>query len=298
MSGDADLLAPVTEQPPPVADAAPPVAPPVEAKTDDEPEVIEIPTGEKLVQLSALTSAREKTKTVRAELEAAKAEIGKSAEKDTRIAALEQQLQQLTPMAQAYQAALQAQQLQPQKPAEPTPEQNAKLQRVAQQLDFYKSDGTLDLTRAQSHLDLLREEAAEIARQQVEPFQAQTTSDKSSFNLQRALITRTPTGAQPDPEVLRQVWQRLDPKITSTPEGAAQAFSVALGHSLLLGKTTSKAAEVIPDPLVTERAGGKDAPPETALRESDRRIARDLGLTDKEYAAELGKMPQGWGKGA
>jgi len=71
MSGDSDLLAPIPETPPVAADAAPPVTPPVEAKADDEPEVLEIPTGEKLVPLSALETAREKAKGLRAELETA-----------------------------------------------------------------------------------------------------------------------------------------------------------------------------------------------------------------------------------
>src|SRR5687767_1574557 len=179
MSGESELLAPTAETPPPAADAAPPVAPPVEPPKDDEPEVLEIPTGEKLVPLSALETAREKTKTIRAELESVKAEVGKSAEKDAKIAELTSQLQSIAPMAQAYQAALEAQRNQPPPPQEPTPQQTAKLQKVAQQLDFYKSDGSLDLSRAQAHLDLLREEAAEIAQQQVAPFQQQTIADKS-----------------------------------------------------------------------------------------------------------------------
>jgi hypothetical protein len=260
--------------------------------------VVEIPTGEKLVPLSALEAVREKAKTLRAELETLKTEAGKSAEKDARIAELTGQLQQVLPLAQAYQAAVQAQQQRPPAPAEPTPAQTAKLETVARQLDFYTADGKLDLTRAQAHLDLLRAEAAEIARQQVEPFQQQTTADKSAFNLQRALITKGEGNVQPDPEILRMVWARLDPSLTARDEGAAQAFAAALGYSAALGRLKGvKAGEAIPDPLVTERAGGKDMPSEVVLRESDRRTARDLGLTDKEYAAELAKMPAGWGKG-
>lgn len=294
MSGEPELIAPTPQEPAPVKDAAPPVVPPAEP---DEPEVLEIPTGEKLVPLSALESAREKTKTVRAELEAVKAEAGKSAEQAAKIQQLEQQLQQLAPMAQAYQAALAAQQQQPPKPQEPTPEQTAELKEIAQELDFYKGDGSLDLDRAKRHQDRLMKMAADIARQQVAPFEQQTTVDKSVFMLQRALVTKTKDGTQPDPAVLREVWSRLDPKLTSTPEGAAQAYSVALGHSLLLGKSGAKAAEPIPEPLHTEKAGGKDVAPVT-LSDRDRSLARDLGLTDKQYQEQLAEMPAGWGKGA
>lgn len=293
MSGDSELLTPTPEEPPPVKDAAPPITPPAE---EPEPDVIEIPTGEKLVPLSALEGAREKAKAIREERDALKAEAGKTAEKDAKIQQLEQQLQALAPKAQAYDAAVEAQSRQPQPPAAPTPEQTAKLERVAKSLDFYKTDGTLDLKRAQDHLELVREEAAAIAHEQVAPFQQQTIADKASFNLQRALITKTPDGVAPDPEVLKTVWARLDPTLTATPAGAAQAWAVALGHSAAIGKLPAKTKEQIPPPLDTERAGGRDVAP-VELRESDRRIARDLGMTDKEYAAELAKMPQGWGKG-
>lgn len=294
MSGDSELLAPATQDtPPPAQDAAPPV---VEPKADDEPDVLEIPTGEKLVPLSALETAREKAKTLRSELETVKAEAGKSAEKDQRIAELQQQLQQIMPLAQAYHAAVQAQQQQPPTPAEPTPEETAELKEIAQELDFYKSDGSLDLDRAQRHQTRILKAAEKIAKQQVQPYEQQTTAQQSDFMLQRALITKAPTGAQPDPEVLREVWARLDPKLTATPQGAAHAFTQALGISITLGKVaTPKAQEVIPDPLHTERAGGKTTS-EVTLSESDRRVARDLGLTDKEMLAELGKMPAGWGR--
>jgi hypothetical protein len=47
----------------------------------------------------------------------------------------------------------------------------------------------------------------------------------------------------------------------------------------------------LPDPLLTERAGGRDLPGGITLTDGDRRVARDMGMTDKEYAAEAAKMP-------
>lgn len=301
MSGDF-VYTPTTPETDGVRDAAPPVTPPQDAtppvtpSADDEPEVLEIPTGEKLVPLSALESARAKVRAKSEELETLKGEVGKGAEKDARIAELQQQLEQARPLAQAYTAAVEAQRNQPPAPAEPTPQQTAKLQRVAQQLDFYKSDGSLDLTRAQSHLDLIHEEAAEIAQQHVAPIHQQSVEEQSAYNLQRALITKTPGGVQPDPAVVRELWGRVDKRLTATAAGAAQIFAAALGHSVLLGKMP-KAQEEIPPPLETERAGGKDVASVT-LRESDRKVARDLGITDKEMSEQLAEMPAGWGKGA
>lgn len=299
MSGEPDLLTPAPQEPAPVADAAPPVIEVVKPPEEDgEPDGIEAPDGEKYVKLSAVTTARAKAQALRAELETAKAEAGKSAEKDARIAELTQQLQQVTPYARAYQAAVEAQSRQPQKPAEPTPEQSAKLQEVARNLDFYNTDGSLNLSRAQAHLDLVREEARAIAQAQVQPYEEMTTAQQSGFMLQRALITTAPDGTQPDPAVLQEVWNRLDRRLTASAAGAAQAFSVALGHSALLGKLKGKAAPAapVPEPLETERAGGKDVTP-VALRDSDRKLARDMGLTDKQYAETLAEMPAGWGKG-
>lgn len=300
MSGDSELLAPTTqEQTPPAQDAAPPVVPPAE----EEPEVLEIPTGEKLVPLSALTGAREALKAAKAERDALKADASKSAEKDARIAELTQAIQQLQPKAQAYDAAVDAQSRQPQKPAEQTPEEKAELEEIARDLDFYKGDGSLDLDRAQRFQAREQKRAERIAAATVAPFEQMNTAQQSNYMLQRALLTKAPDGSQPDPEVLRTVWERLDRRVTSTPEGAAQAFSVALGHSALLGKLKGgKAAttttETIPPPLETERAGGKETPSEISLSDQDRRAARDMGMTDKQYIEELKQMPKGWGKHA
>ena len=294
---EAQIVEPQKVDQPPPADAAPPLNPPAPVVEDAEPEVIEIPTGEKLVPLTALENARAKVKDIKAERDALKASADASAAKDARLLELQQQLEQVTPYAQAYQAAVEAQRNQPPPKTEPTQAELAKFERVAKSLDFYKADGSgLDLDRAKAHMDLIREEAQEIARAQVEPWQQQTLATQADTMLQRALITKAPDGAQPDPEVLKAVWARLDPKLTATTQGAAQAWSIALGHSVALGKGPKK-AEPIPDPLLVEKAGGKDGGPTFTLTAADKQIARDLGMTEKEYQAEVAKMPQGWGKG-
>jgi len=269
--------------------------------TEDEPEVFEIPTGERLVSLSALTAARAKAKDLRERLGALEATAGKSQEKDAEIAQLQQQLQQILPMAQAYQTALQAQQHTPAQPSGPptaqntTPEELAKLQRVAQQLDFYKGDA-LDLERAQAHLALLREEAQAIADARVQPFQAQSLHAQADLMFQRASITRSPDGYLPDPQILRQVWSTLDPQITSTPNGAAHAWTQALGMTIAAGRG-KPAAQPVPAPILSEPAGGRDVPVSAStLTENDRRVMRDLGMSEKDYLAEVATMPKGWGK--
>lgn len=295
---EAQIVEPTHVEQPPVKDAAPPLNPdppapePVAEEGDD---VIEIPTGEKLVTLTALTNARAKTKELKDKVAELEATAGQSAAKDAQLAALQQQLEQAMPLAQAYQAAVEAQRNQPPAKQEPTPAEMAKFEKVAKQLDFYKTDGTLDLDRAKSHMELIREEAAEIARASVQPIHQQNISQQSSLMYQRALITKGADGAQPDPEILRTYWGRVDPNLTATPEGAAQIWNAALGATYAIGKAPKK-QDPIPDPLLVEKAGGRDVEAGITMTPADSRLARELGMTDKEYQAEVGKMPKGWGK--
>lgn len=307
MPTDAELLAPVTEPPPaqdPPADPPPPAEPQTAEQEDAaldkliEEQAIDLPDGtDKLVPLSAVTTARAKLTEARRQLTEAKAGSAKATELESKVAALEQQLNQALPYVQAYQAALQ----QPQEPATgPTPEQKAALEEIAKDYDFYKPDGALDLERAGRHQARIRKEAEAIAQQHIAPIQQQTVADRSAAFLASAKLTKAPTGQQPDAEILETVWSRLDPKLTATKEGAIQAWNVALGYSVAMGKavTSAKAPAAkteLPPPLLTERAGGRETAGPT-LTDEDRKFARQQGLSDKEYAEELAKMPAGWGK--
>jgi len=293
---EAQIADPVVVEQPPPADAAPPLNPPApEPVAEEGDDVIEIPTGEKLVTLTALTNARAKTKELKDKVAELEATAGKSAGMEAELSQLREQLGHVMPMAQAYQAAVEAQRNQPPAKQEPTPAEMAKFEKVAKQLDFYKQDGTLDLDRAKSHMELIREEAAEIARASVQPIHQQNISQQSGLMFQRALITKGADGAQPDPEILKTYWSRVDANLTATPEGAAQIWNAALGATYAIGKAPKK-QEPIPDPLLVEKAGGRDVDAGVTLNDADRRLARELNMTDKEYQAEVGKMPKGWGK--
>jgi hypothetical protein len=296
---DAELLAPVA---PP---EAPPVeAPPAEPETPEqedaaldkliEEQAIELPDGtDKLVPLSAVTTARAKLTEARKQLAEAKHGSAKASELEGQIAQLREQLNQALPYAQAYQAALQAQ---PKEPEGPTAEQKAALEEIARDYDFYQPDGALDLDRAGRHQARIRKEAEAIAQQQIAPLQQQTVTDRSAAFLASAKLTKAPNGQQPDPEILEAVWGRLDPALTGTKAGAIQAWNVALGYSVATGKAvTAQAAkaEPLPPPILTERAGGREAAG-PSLTEDDKRMARQLNISEKEYAEELATMP--WGR--
>lgn len=304
MSTDAELLAPVTTNDPPPAEAPPePVAAePQTAEQEDaaldkliEEQAIDLPDGtDKLVPLSAVTTARAKLTKAREQLAEAKQGSARAGELESKVAALEQQLNQALPYVQAYQAAIQAQ---PQDPPTQSPEQKAALEEIARDYDFYKPDGALDLDRATRHQARIRKEAEAIAQQQIAPIQQQTVNDRSSAFLASAKLTKAPNGQQPDPEILEAVWGRIDPSVTGTKAGAIQAWNVALGYSVAMGKavtaTTPTPKAPLPPPILTERAGGRDVAGPT-LNDADRQMARQLGISDKEYGEELAKMP--WGR--
>lgn len=287
--------APVVEEAPPVAGVVEKEAPPQTPEAEDaalesaiEEQAIDIPDGEKLVPLSAVTNLRGKIKEVRSQLADASTKASKADRLEARLQQLQQQVEQMTPYVQAYQ------QLQ-QQPAktEATPEDVSELKEIAEDLDLYK-DGALDLDRARRVRDRQEKLAEKVARQQVEPMHRQNTQQASRAFLQQAKVTTAPSGMKADPAVLEAVWANLDPAVTSTKEGAIQAFNVALGYTAAMQKPAAAAAkEAVPPPLFTEKAGGR-AGGSVTLTDGDRRAARELGMTDAEYAKEAAKMP--WGQ--
>lgn len=306
---DAELLAPVQpheQAPPPEAPAEEPVAAAPAGEDADldkiiEEQAIDIPGDtDKLVPLAAVENARAKLKTVRAELEAAKAGTAKATELETQVQQLQQQIAQIAPYAEAYKAAIAAQQTAPPEPTGPTAEERAELEEIARDNDYYKTDGSLDLERAQRQQARIYKAAEKIAGRAVEPLQRQTTADRSAAMLRNAKLTAAPDGSLPDPEILDGLWKQLDPALTATREGAIQVWRVAMGDSAALGKLVKKGAtttarEPLPPPLLTEKAGGREHTGPT-LTDADKRAAREMNMSDKEYAEELAKMPAGWGK--
>lgn len=305
---DAELLAPVTPQeqapppepPPEEPQAAAPVSEDADLDKMIAEQAIDIPGDtDKLVPLAAVENARAKLKTVRAELETAKAGSAEAATLKGQIEQLQQQLNAALPLAQAYQAALQAQ-----PPADtpkgPTPEERAELEEIARDNDYYKTDGALDLDRAQRAQARIYKAAEKIAGAAVAPLQQQSIADRSAIMLRNAKLTASPDGFMPDPAIVDALWAQLDPKLTATREGALQVWRVAMGDSAALGKLVKKQAqaaarEPLPPVILTEKSGGKEHSAPT-LTDDDRRAARQMGISDKDYAEELAKMPAGWGK--
>jgi hypothetical protein len=301
---DAELLAPTTEPAPAsAAEPEPQAAAPAAVTVDDDAafeesiaaQTIDIPDGEKLVPLSAVTGAREKIRTIRGERDTYKQQAERAPQLEQELQQLREQLNQVLPGAQAYQALLAAQQAQPAQSQEPA-EDVGELEDIARDLDLYKVDGTPDIDKARKIHARQVKVAESVARQQVAPLENHSIQQASNTMLARALMTEV-QGAKADPAILQSVWRSLDPRLTATESGAKEALLAALARSFAAGKVQigqpvkKQAATELPDPLLTEKAGGRDMPAGIALTDGDRRVARDMGMTDKEYAETAAKMP-------
>lgn len=286
-----------------VAEPEPQAAAPVldeEAAFDAQlvEQTIDLPEGEKLVPLSAVTTLREKLKDAKAALRTASEGTTKAQQLEARVDALSQQLAQVAPKAQAYDAAVAAQQPTP----EPSPEDDQEALAFAQNLDLYTADGKPDVAKAKAILGIVDKRAASKARDSVAPLAQHTVRQQSQVMLQRAMATTLPNGEKPDPATLEAIWGRLDPSLTATKEGAQQAFVAALGYSRATAPaakaTTTRAADGtfvkadIPAPLHSEKAGGKDAP-SLALSEHEKKYLAQEGITEAEYL----KSTPPWMKG-
>lgn len=299
---DTAVDAPPVEAPPPAVEAPPAALTPEqeEAALDAqiEEQAIPLPDGtDKLVPLAAVTTLRGKLKEARAELATAKTGGEKATQLEAEIADLKAQLGEAVPYANAYKVALQ-QERQPPAPTGPTQEEREELEEIARDELYYKDDGSLDIARATRHRDRIHRAAEKIAQAHVAPLQQQTVAQASRGMLVNAKLTKAPDGTQPDPQILEDVWNRLDPSITATKAGAIQAWNSALGFSVAMGRAiTAKAAtrEPLPTPLVIEKAGGRDPVVPTASA-ADERAAKDLDMTVADYLKEVNSMPTGWGR--
>lgn len=276
---------------------------------DVDSDVLEIPDSSveggkvKYVPASALAGARAELRELKDELKVAKEGSSKAQQLEARIDELSQQIAQIAPKAQAYDAAVAAQQTRTTQPAE----DDTEAREFAQALDLYTAQGEPDVAKARKILGVVDKRAKTHAEQQVAPLAQHTVQSQSQVMLARAKATKAPNGQAPDPTVLEAIWSRLDPALTATPEGAKQAWAVALGYSAVMAQpaqqTTqqqpargadgkfAKQREDIPDPLYTERAGGRDTPAAVPLSEKEKQYIKDMGMTEKDYLDAANNAP-------
>lgn len=255
----------------------------------------------KYVPASALAGARGELKELKAQLKQATEGSAKAQQLADQIQQMQGHLQQLSAKAQAYDAAVAAQQSQRQ--PEPVEDDSEAIE-LAQDLDLYTPEGKPNVEKARKILARMDKRAESHARKAVSPLAQHTVSQQSQIMLARAKATTAPNGQKPDPAILDAIWQRLDPALTATPDGAKQAFAAAMGYTALTAQAQPAGAKPqaqrgadgkfakadIPDPLYTEKAGGKDSP-HVALSDGEKKYLKEVGMSEADYIKAAESAP-------
>jgi hypothetical protein len=297
--------APVVPVTPPAATAAEPVAaaPVVAPVTPAEPDLEPKPTDDPAIRglKAALASEREKNRTLKPQVEAAKF--------------LTQHLQQHPDLAQ--QLDLRIRGVQPPAPAPKAPEtppasefSEQQLRDTAQNYILFdpQKPGELDLKAAERVLkgqkQMATEIAQQIARETVKPVESHVQQTKFVTNSQRILGQAQQMGIQPETmQPLIGAIGASQPELLDDPGVGQLLMFIARGMS-----GAQPAAPVVPaapvappavpprEPILTEAPGGKTPTAPKPLDDLEARVARKLGLTHEKYTDTVNKMPTagGW----
>lgn len=289
---------PVAQEAAPVVEAvAAPADPDAAFDADVQTHGVQLPEGEILVPLSSVTTLRQKLKD-------AKAGSAEAAGLKQQLDAANQQLQAIGPLAEAFRAMQQAQQQQPQQAQQQAPpvEDTTELQEIAKDFDFYKADGTPDLDKARRVQAREEKRAGAIADQRVAPLVQHTLQQRVAHNIERAIATSHPVTKQvADPQILKALVGQIanQPHGLQTladPEAMKQVWLNAYALSTFQQPPAAKeepappAKETPAPPVFTERAGGR-MPAQKALSPTEKRAAKDAGLTEAQYLKEAADMP-------
>lgn len=292
------LDAPVESAPPPeavapVAEPAAPPAPPLdeEAAIDAalEKDAITINhSGDKLVPLAAVETVRGQNKELKKQLK----ELVSAQEKAD---ALQAKLNEVAPLADAFRAVAAAQSLQQQQPPQAVaPQDDPEALEFAKNADLWDAEGKPDVAKAQKLLGLIDRRAEQKAQTAAAPLVQENLQQRALHLLERAKVTPI-NGELVDPGILTAMFQQVASQpggLQSLADPRNVAIMTKLAHTETMIKRGPKAAAATPPPapLFTEPAGGK-ASALPALNAGDRKVARELGITDTEYAKRLQDMP-------
>lgn len=277
-----------------VAQAPPPAEDTLESiEADLESNAIELPEGDKLVPLSAVSRLREKLKD-------AKQGSAEAATLKQQLELAQQQNAALAPLAEAFRALQQAgPMVQPQQVHQPPPaEDTTELEEIARDFDFYKGDGTPDLDKARRHQTRTIATAHRIAQQQTAPLVQDTLAGRASQNISRAKNTTLPgTDQRADADIIDHLAQTIAAQpgglaTLANPDAMKQVWLNAYGLTQIRRQTqnggqpavqqppTQQAAQT--PPVMVERVN-QPIPQPKGLSTLEQKAARDAGLSEKEY---------------
>lgn len=263
---------PPPDNPPAEPAAQPTPEPAPQAQAPQEPEGVEV-GGQKLVPLAALQELREQNR-----------QLKEKAQHVDQVSAWYQQNRPYVDFLQANPDLLKPRQAapEPQKPVQVAPDDDPALVELAKTLDLYTPEGKPDARRASTIRNLVKSEAQTIAQETVKPLAEMTTRERAQVNLREAMQVQMPDGTKPNPMILQQLWQQGDPKVLSTPEGAAAAVAIAIG----LGQMGAQPQHVVQPPaqtpVVTEPAGGRNVN-RAPITDFEQRIIQTRGINAQKY---------------
>lgn len=275
------VAAPVHDDEPPTDDAA------LNQQIADQ--AISVPDGEKLVPESLL---RNVAINYRNKLKDAKANSPEALALKQQLDAVQAQLNEAAPLAQAFRAIQQAQPQQQVQQQQQPAEDTSELVEIAKDFDFYRPDGQPDLDRARRVQARTTRQAETIARQQNAPLIQHTLTGQAQQNVARAKATLHPvTKHGADPGILESLISHVARQegglaTLANPETVKQIWLNAYALTTLRGEAAPAAVvkqEAVTPPVVTERAGGAVAGQQTALSPAEKRAAKDAGMTEKAY---------------
>ena len=208
----------------------------------------------------------------------------------------------LAPYVEAAKAILQQPQVQHQEPQGPSPEERAELEEEARDMDFYKTDGSLDLDRAARSLARTTKRAERIAAAQIAPLQQQAAVERARGVLTAATGWAHPvTGEKADPTILRSMWNKVAGQpggleTLANPEAAMFVWGQALLASQVQRGPQAPAVARTPAPdgppvFVETSGGGGDRP--ASLNSMERKLIAESGMSEAEYLKQAANRPRG-----
>jgi hypothetical protein len=294
---DAPAPDPVAAEPEPQAVAAPvasdePITDDAALNADIEAKAIKIPDGEELVPRSLLTNV---AISYRNKLKEAKQGSPEALALKQQLDTVQAQLNEAAPLAEAFRAIRSAQPPQQQQQVQQPPaEDTSELMEIAKDFDFYTPDGKPDIDRARRVQARESRRAHAIAQQQTAPLVMHTLSGQAQQNIQLAKATKHPvTGKPADPAIIDRLVAQLQQQdgglaTLANRETMKHVWLNAYSLSTLSPDFAKEAAAPVvaapPTPaLVTERSGGAIKQQPSGLSASEKKAAKEAGLTEKAY---------------
>ena len=171
---------------------------------------------------------------------------------------------------------------------------DAELIEIANDFDWFKTDGTPDLTKAARHRDRTARTAKIAAVAEVQPVKQTSDQQRAASQVERA-VEYAIAHKDADPEFVRAEFTKIareNPASLLDPRVANAHYDMVIGRATRQGKVFKVGAATAgtretpretpePDFVHTENTGGPGSNPRLTPRE--KQLGEQYGLTDKDW---------------